>query len=68
MNYDKKNIIALSIPTGVGAEIGGYAGDAGYVAREFAKYFKLIVNPNVVNAGILSAINDNMYYVEGYYI
>ena len=66
MNYDKKNIIALSIPTGVGAEIGGYAGDAGYVAREFAKYFKLIVNPNVVNAGILSAINDNMYYVEGY--
>lgn len=61
-----KNIIALSIPTGVGAEIGGYAGDAGYVAREFSKYFKVIVNPNVVNAGILSAVNNNMYYVEGY--
>ncbi len=61
-----KNIIALSIPTGVGAEIGGFAGDAGYVAREFSKYFRVIVNPNVVNAGILSAINNDMYYVEGY--
>lgn len=60
------NTIALSIPTGIGAEIGGYAGDAGAVAREFSKYFSIIVNPNVVNAGILSAINDNMYYVEGY--
>lgn len=65
-NNDKKNIIALSIPTGVGAEIGGFAGDAGYIAREFSKYFKVILNPNVVNAGILSAINDNMYYVEGW--
>lgn len=61
-----KNIIALSIPTGVGAEIGGYAGDAGAVAREFSKYFDVILNPNVVNAGILSAINDDMFYVEGY--
>lgn len=60
------NIIALSIPTGIGAEIGGYAGDAGAVAREFSKYFKVILNPNVVNAGLLSAINENMYYTEGY--
>ncbi len=66
MNSKVKNIIALSIPTGVGAEIGGYAGDAGYIAREFSKYFKVIVNPNVVNAGILSAVNNDMYYVEGY--
>ncbi len=62
----EKNIIALSIPTGVGAEIGGYAGDAGFVAREFSKHFKVILNPNVVNAGILSAINENMLYAEGY--
>lgn len=61
-----KNIVGLSIPTGIGAEIGGYAGDAGAVAREFSKYFKVIVNPNVVNAGILSAINNDMLYVEGY--
>ena len=61
-----KNIIALSIPTGIGAEIGGYAGDAGAIAREFSKYFRVIVNPNVVNAGILSAINNDTLYVEGY--
>ncbi len=66
MNDAEKSIIALSVPTGVGAEIGGYAGDAGFVAREFSKYFKVIVNPNVVNAGILSAVNNNMLYVEGY--
>lgn len=61
-----KEIIAFSIPTGIGAEIGGFAGDAGYVVREFSKYFEVIVNPNVVNAGALSAINDDMLYVEGY--
>jgi len=58
--------VAISIPTGIGAEIGGYAGDFGHIAREFSKYFKVIINPNAVNAGVLSAINDNMYYVEGY--
>lgn len=66
MKNAEKSIIALSVPTGVGAEIGGYAGDAGAVARGFSKYFRVIVNPNVVNAGILSAINDDMLYVEGY--
>ena len=58
--------IAFSLPTGIGAQIGGFAGDIGYIVREFAKYFKVIVNPNAVNGGILSAINSNMYYVEGY--
>lgn len=62
----KKPVIALSVPTGIGARIGGYAGDAGNVAREFSKYFKVIVNPNTVNGGILSAMNENMLYLEGY--
>lgn len=53
------------VPTGIGASIGGYAGDAGSYARKFSKSAKLIVNPNVVNAGCFSAINDNMLYVEG---
>ena len=61
-----KPIIALSIPTGIGANIGGYAGDFGYIAREFSKYFYCIVNPNAVNGGILSAINNDMAYLEGY--
>lgn len=63
---NNKKTIAISIPTGIGLDMGGYAGDFGYIAREFSKYFNVIVNPNAVNGGILSAINENMLYVEGY--
>jgi len=56
------------VPTGVGASIGGFAGDASCYAREFSKKAKLIVNPNVVNAGVFSGINDNMFYTEGFVI
>lgn len=62
----EKPKIAISIPTGIGANIGGYAGDFGYIAREYSKYFHLIINPNAVNGGILSAINYDMSYLEGY--
>ncbi len=61
-----RDLYAFVIPTGIGAQIGGFAGDAGYVVREFSKHFDLIVNPNAVNGGILSAINDSMHYVEGW--
>ena len=61
-----KPVIAISIPTGIGCDIGGYAGDFGYLAREFAKDFYTIINPNAVNGGILSAINYDMGYLEGY--
>lgn len=61
-----KPVIAISIPTGIGATIGGYAGDFGYLAREFSKHFHVIINPNAVNGGILSAINYDMSYLEGY--
>lgn len=54
------------MPTGVGASIGGFAGDASPWARRFSENSRLIVNPNVVNAGGFSGINDNMFYVEGY--
>ena len=57
---------AFIVPTGVGASIGGYAGDASAYARKFSKISKLLVNPNVVNAGGFSGINENMFYVEGY--
>lgn len=63
---DIKKTGAFIVPTGIGASIGGYAGDAGAWARKFAKHANLIVNPNVVNAGGFSAITDNMLYVEGY--
>lgn len=59
---------AFIVPTGVGAAIGGYAGDASVWARKFSKKAKIIVNPNVVNAACFSGITDNMLYVEGYSI
>lgn len=59
---------AFIVPTGIGASIGGYAGDASTWARRFAKESKIIVNPNVVNAGCFSGITENMLYVEGYMI
>lgn len=62
----KDRLIAFSLPTGIGAQTGGFAGDIGHIVREYSRYFKVIVNPNAVNGGILSAINQNMYYLEGY--
>ena len=58
--------LAFIVPTGIGASVGGYAGDAGAFARKLSEKYTLIVNPNVVNAACFSAINDNMLYVEGY--
>lgn len=66
MLKDGSRLGAFIVPTGVGASIGGYAGDASVWARKFSEISKLIVNPNVVNAGGFSGINDNMLYVEGY--
>jgi len=66
MKNNKQKIGAFIVPTGIGASIGGYAGDAGAYARKFAKHTNLIVNPNVVNAGGFSAITDSMLYTEGY--
>ena len=63
MINDKEKLGICIIPTGIGAAIGGYAGDAGCYVRNFTKTAKLIVNPNVVNAGGFSAINDKMYNI-----
>lgn len=57
---------AFIIPTGIGASIGGFAGDASKWARKVAQKSKLIVNPNVVNAACFSGITENMLYIEGY--
>ncbi len=66
MTFNNEKIGAFIVPTGIGASIGGYAGDASSYARKFAKYAKLIVNPDVVNAACFSGITDNMLYTEGY--
>lgn len=65
---NKMDLGAFIVPTGLGASIGGYAGDASFWARKFASKFQLIVNPNVVNAGCFSGITENMLYTEGYSI
>ena len=66
--FEEKRLGAFIVPTGIGASIGGFAGDAGNYARKISEKCQLIVNPNVVNAACFSAINDNMLYIEGYTI
>ena len=56
---------AFIVPTGIGASIGGFAGDASTYARKLAEKCRLIVNPNVVNAACFSGISDNMLYGPG---
>ena len=57
---------ALLIPTGVGAEIGGHAGDAGTVAKLLGQVSdRLILHPNVVNASDINEMPPNSFYIEG---
>ncbi|KAL3501858.1 hypothetical protein ACH5RR_036307 [Cinchona calisaya] len=57
----------MIVPTGVGAAIGGYAGDALPVARALSTVVDcLITHPNVLNAAMLYWPMSNVLYVEGY--
>ncbi|NHC34858.1 DUF3326 domain-containing protein [Scytonema millei] len=57
----------LIVPTGIGAAIGGYAGDAMPVARTLASVCdRLITHPNVLNGAQLYWSLPNAFYVEGY--
>ena len=59
--------VVLIIPTGIGAAIGGYAGDALPVARAIAQVADcLITHPNVLNGAQLYWPLPNALYVEGY--
>lgn len=58
--------VALLVPTGINATIGGHAGDAGSVARLLAGVCDtLITHPNVVNGSDINEMPDNALYVEG---
>ena len=58
--------VVLIVPTGIGAEIGGHAGDANPVAKLIGKCCdKLITHPNVVNASDINEMPENTLYVEG---
>ena len=59
--------VVLLVPTGIGASIGGYAGDALPVARAIAQISdRLITHPNVLNGAQLYWSEPNIFYVEGY--
>jgi len=58
--------IVLIVPTGLGAEIGGHAGDANPVAKLVASSCDLLItHPNVVNASDINEMTENTWYVEG---
>ena len=62
---DRFNVVFL-VPTGIGAEIGGHAGDATPAAQLLASGCDhLITHPNVVNASDINEIPENAFYVEG---
>ena len=57
----------LIIPTGIGCDVGGYAGDAIPAARLLASASEcLITHPNVMNGGSLYWPDTRIQYVEGY--
>ena len=58
--------VALLIPTGIGSEIGGHAGDATPVSNLVSEVCdNLITHPNVVNASDINEMSPNTLYVEG---
>jgi hypothetical protein len=64
-NSQQFNVV-LAVPTGIGADIGGHAGDAAPVARLLgAACDTLVTHPNVVNASDLNEMPENALYVEG---
>ncbi len=57
----------LVIPTGIGCEVGGFAGDALPAAKLLASASGcLVTHPNVMNGGALSEKDERIFYVEGY--
>jgi hypothetical protein len=57
----------LIVPTGIGATIGGYAGDAMPVARAMGQICdRVITHPNVLNGAQLYWSSPQLFYVEGY--
>ena len=64
-NTENFNAVLL-VPTGIGSELGGHAGDAGPVSKLMASVCdNLITHPNVVNASDINEMTENTLYVEG---
>ena len=62
---DSFNVVML-VPTGIGASVGGHAGDATPAAALLSAVCDvLITHPNVLNASDIIQIPTNAMYVEG---
>lgn len=62
----EKFTAVMIVPTGVGAEIGGHAGDATAAARVLASACdRVVVHPNIVNGSDINEMPENALYVEG---
>ncbi len=58
--------VVMVVPTGIGATIGGHAGDASAAAKLVASICdNFITHPNVINASDINELPDNSLYVEG---
>lgn len=58
--YPGKSVVLSIVPTGVGCNIGGYAGDAAPVTNLLASTVDyLITNPNAMNASNFIGFDDN---------
>lgn len=59
----------MIVPTGIGASIGGFAGDANPACKLLAKASDLLItHPNVVNGAMFTDIPENVAVVEGYFL
>jgi hypothetical protein len=57
----------MVVPTGLGASIGGFGGDASLAMNLLATACdQLITHPNVANAAVLQHLPANVLYTEGY--
>ncbi|MEZ0372837.1 MAG: DUF3326 domain-containing protein [Candidatus Sericytochromatia bacterium] len=58
--------VVMIVPTGLGATVGGYAGDAGLVVKYLGGIAdQIITHPNVVNAAMFNVLPPNGLYIEG---
>ncbi|PKL76188.1 MAG: hypothetical protein CVV27_11575 [Candidatus Melainabacteria bacterium HGW-Melainabacteria-1] len=59
--------LVFVVPTGLGAAIGGYAGDAGLAVRYLGGIAdQILTHPNAVNAAMFNVLPDNGLYLEGH--
>ncbi len=64
--YDDQFVVVFIIPTGLGASVGGHAGDATPTLKMIAEVADIVItHPNVVNASDVNEIPSNTLYVEG---